>query len=196
MFGSYLQGFIGIIIVIGGLLAMLAGVFDSTYFFVGLLMVFGGGYMRYLSSQTTRIGDDLTSVNIRNPNTQFSIDDNDEFDGVKDLSSDDYRLFLVEKYNISKNEVLQKFSIDRKSFNTLDDAINAADVRERSVSEVEVATSDVTVAERTYVDGELVGKKGKVYRCGFYNDGTVEVFLNFGSKTFDNKEEAEVFLKK
>ncbi len=112
------------------------------------------------------------------------------------MSSDDYRLFLVEKYNISKNEVLQKFSFDRKSFNTLDEAINAADVRERSMSAVEVAANDVTVAERTWVERELVGKKGKVYRCGFYNDGTVEVFLNFGSKTFDTKEEAEAFLNK
>lgn len=46
MFGSYLQGFIGIAVAIVGSITMLAGVFDAIYFFVGLLMVFGGGYMK------------------------------------------------------------------------------------------------------------------------------------------------------
>lgn len=44
----------------------------------------------------------------------------------QDLDNADFRLFLVDKYKISKNDVLNVYSLDKKSFNTLEDALLAA----------------------------------------------------------------------
>ena len=57
MFGKYLLGFIGLVIVIVGFLPLILGVVEgSSYeFWIGFGMIFFGGYLRYLSKQATTV---------------------------------------------------------------------------------------------------------------------------------------------
>ena len=57
MFGKYLLGFIGLIIVIIGLIPLISGMANgfSYEFWIGLGMIFFGGYLRYLSKQAATV---------------------------------------------------------------------------------------------------------------------------------------------
>lgn len=125
MFGSYLQGFIGLALMFFVAPALVWNGFTeyrgTGYYFAAFAAFFGGGFLRYLSQQTTRMASDLTKDSQENA-TQTA----KRFLGEKILSNQDYRLFLVEKYSIQKNETLGVFSIRGKSAETLDEALNAA----------------------------------------------------------------------
>ena len=57
MFGKYVLGFIGLIIVIIGLIPLIIGLTNgfSNEFWIGLGVVFFGGYLRYLSKQAATV---------------------------------------------------------------------------------------------------------------------------------------------
>ena len=57
MFGKYLSGFIGLIIVIVGFIPLIRGMVNgfSFEFLIGFGMIFFGGYLRYLSKQATTV---------------------------------------------------------------------------------------------------------------------------------------------
>ena len=126
MFGSYLQGFIGLtIMLVGGPVCIFKGFteYDGTVWFVaGFLCFFGGGYLKYLSNQTVRTGDDITGDGASATGTASSV----QFNGVKELENSDYRLYLVEKYGITKNETLGVFSFSGKSYESLESAMDVA----------------------------------------------------------------------
>jgi hypothetical protein len=44
----------------------------------------------------------------------------------RDLSSDEYQIYLIKKYQVEKNEVLGRFIADGKSYANVDDALSAA----------------------------------------------------------------------
>jgi hypothetical protein len=146
MFGAYLQGFIGLIMVVVGIPVFLLGLIAVLTFgnsegggplLIGFVLTFGGGYMSYLSKQTHRSidmygsPDDVSQLS-KNPQTQISqkVDrassTHDQFDGLRDTNSEEYMLHLVEKYNIKKNETMNRFVFDKKPFNELSGAIEAA----------------------------------------------------------------------
>lgn len=52
------------------------------------------------------------------------------FEGEPDLSSDPYRLWLAERYDIARNEIFQRFVIADQTFETLDQALAFADSQE------------------------------------------------------------------
>ena len=57
MFGKYVTGFIGLIIVVIGFIPLISGLAKglSYEFWIGLGMLFFGGYLRYLSKQAATI---------------------------------------------------------------------------------------------------------------------------------------------
>jgi hypothetical protein len=128
MFGAYLQGFIGLAGVILGAFLMLVGLFEPIFFMFGFLLIFGGGYLKYVSSQTVRTADDITG---------FSDDKKSDvelkkvlYEGDRDTQSNDYRLFLCKKYGIERNDTLDIYSMNGTAFETLNDAIQAANETE------------------------------------------------------------------
>ena len=48
------------------------------------------------------------------------------FDGTKDIEDDTYQLYLVEKYNIKKNDTLNKFVLNNKPYNNLLEVLKVA----------------------------------------------------------------------
>lgn len=55
-----------------------------------------------MSTQTIRVGDDLTDAGLGQLNTHPINEGNDVFEGSKDVLNDDYRFFLIENYIIKK----------------------------------------------------------------------------------------------
>ena len=57
MFGKYLTGYIGLIIVIIGFILLIFGLFNgfSIHFWIGLGLTFYGGYLRYQSKQAATV---------------------------------------------------------------------------------------------------------------------------------------------
>ena len=57
MFGKYVIGFIGLIIVVIGFIPLIIGLAKglSHEFWIGLGMLFFGGYLRYLSKQAATV---------------------------------------------------------------------------------------------------------------------------------------------
>jgi len=53
----------------------------------------------------------------------------------KNLHNDSYKLYLVEKYNISRNEVLNKFVLVNKLYQNLDEVLIAAHEKDKVESE-------------------------------------------------------------
>lgn len=51
--------------------------------------------------------------------------------GQKDLSNDAYKIYLVEKFKITKNEVLNKYICNNKLFETVEEALQEADIAEK-----------------------------------------------------------------
>ena len=104
---------------IAALIATIVGMFSGDgAWIIGLIMIFVGGYLRYLSSQ---------AVTVEGSVKEDRLDTNHyEFTGEKKLDNETYQLFLVEKYNIKKNDTLEKFVLDNKPYSNLSDALEVA----------------------------------------------------------------------
>ncbi len=74
--------------------------------------------------------------------------DNFTFIGERLISNDKYKLFLVEKYQIKKNEVLNQYLCDDKLFTTVDEALAHAATRE------ELQQKEITERELLRVQDE------------------------------------------
>ena len=82
--------------------------------------------MRYLSSQAVSVEHSEQTLNVnQNINLQNTAQSK-VFNGEKDLANDSYQLYLVEKYQIKKNDTLNKYVLDDKPYNELKDALEAA----------------------------------------------------------------------
>lgn len=103
----------------------------------------------YISSNNTTQHKETPSVNISNHqdtkyNQQAELDssgikaniDIASFAGERIISNDKYKLFLVDKYYIKKNEVLNQYVCDEKLFISVDDALAyAASIEEAKIKE-------------------------------------------------------------
>ena len=164
MFGSYLQGAIGLVIGIAGsiigfgaLLVTILSPNEGSFFWVliGFGVAIGGGYMRYLSRQTIRIGDSaINNLGDRETNSQLKsnsvqanqsysqtntknrLNENIIFDGEKNLENNSYPLYLVKKYKIDKNNVLNKYVLSDKTYETIIDCLKIADQIEKKQDKV------------------------------------------------------------
>ena len=132
MFGSYLQGAIGLVVGIAGsilgFICLAIVILDNrpdpevyVWMFIGFGLAIGGGYMRYLSNQTVRVGDSKLESDQSNDSLS-----NNSFNGEKSLDNDSYQLFLVKKFNIEKNDVLNKFVLNNKTYASLEEALKIA----------------------------------------------------------------------
>ena len=67
--------------------------------------------------------------------SQVTRDTRNEFDGVRALDNDAYKIFLTKKYKIEKSEVLSKFILLEKLFDTIDSALEYAHETELNASQ-------------------------------------------------------------
>ena len=159
MFGAYLQGFIGLMVMIvggvllalGGVIMLLSGGTEGLLLLAsGVLLLFVGGYFRYLSQQTTRTVDmysDQTAGNVGDVASPAM--SRSSYTGERSLDSDEYQLYLVEKYKITKNETLGKFVVNGKLFGDLKDALKVADELDKPVKLVSPPDFNLLVKEHT-----------------------------------------------
>jgi len=121
MFGKYLTGYIGLIIVLVGIMMIIVGIImgmNNSTFYIGLALTFGGGYLRYQSKQAVTV--------------EKTVEDNHldknlyKFNGEKNLNDESYQLYLVEKYEIKKNDTLAKYVLKNKPYSDLQEALKIA----------------------------------------------------------------------
>ncbi|SVD81197.1 uncharacterized protein METZ01_LOCUS434051, partial [marine metagenome] len=81
----------------------------------------------------------------------------------RDLASDEYKVMLGKKYEITRNELFEKFECDGKLFESLDDALKYADELEAKVEQAEIqAEKDVSVMSYEQIQADLLEKNIKV----------------------------------
>ena len=146
----WLMGFVGGIMMIGALVLFLlslmvgcvnslssgGGSSGSVIFALSIATGAAGSYLRYLSRQAQfDPTDTASSANIsiavapvisEVKNDVGNKKEPINFSGERSLSNDAYKIFLVKKYDISKNDVLDKFIVMDKLFPTIDAALEAA----------------------------------------------------------------------
>lgn len=87
---------------------------------MGLLMILLGG-----RSQRIKDADGISSPHVSKQQSQkkvlLALSD-----AEKTLENDSYKVYLVEKYEIKENEVLKKFFLDGRLYDTVEDALSRA----------------------------------------------------------------------
>ena len=125
MFGMFVRGWIGgIIVFIGILLAILGLTGNLVYVVIGLLLSFGGGYIKYLSTQAVTIEKPVI-VDIAAKGDRIETNQS-EFNGEKKLDNETYQLYLVDKYGIKKNDTLEKFVLNNTPYPDLQEVLKVA----------------------------------------------------------------------
>ena len=72
----------------------------------------------------------------------------------RDLTSDEYKVFLGKKYEITRNELFDKFESDGKLFESLDAALKYVDELEAKAVEAEEAAESAVKAAESAVKAE------------------------------------------
>jgi len=92
----------------------------------------------------------------------------DDFTGNRTLDNDSYRLYLVKKYKVEKNSVLDGFVLMGKIFNTLDDVLGAAHQKENeshhndeSVSKKSPTPIETIDTQSVKLEAELATEKNE-----------------------------------
>lgn len=188
MFGAYLQGFVGLAGVILGGFLMLIGLFEPVFFLFGFLLIFGGGYLKYVSSQTVRTADDITD--------ESSAGKSDHelkqvlYKGDRDTQSNDYRLFLCNKYSIERNDTLGVYSMQSSAFESLDEAIDAAnEIEDRLIEEKQ------RKLRQQNIDFKVIKNKGTEFIL--YKNALGEWYANIpgqGKTWFSSEQECRDFI--
>ena len=125
MFGKFVLGWIGGIVAFIGILVFIGGLFVGGEMIVfGLILSFGGGFLKYLSSQAVTVENPVavdTEANADRINTNQY-----QFNGEKKLDNETYQLYLVDKYDIKKNDTLQKYVLNNTPYPDLQEALKVA----------------------------------------------------------------------
>ena len=85
------------------------------------------------------------------------------FDGNKDVNDDSYQLFLVEKYNIRKNDTLNKYVLNSKPYNDLIEVLTVAHELETTKTNKLMKENNEIQGEKKKIskDFEIMGNKKK-----------------------------------
>lgn len=85
------------------------------------------------------------------------------FIGERIISNDKYKLFLIDKYNIKKNDVLNQYVCDEKLFTSVDEALShGASIEELKIKEITANELLLTHKEQEHIAAlALLEKKSK-----------------------------------
>ena len=124
MFGKFALGWIGGIIAFIGILLVIVGLFGGgQYLMMGLLLSFGGGFLKYLSTQAVTVE---SPVVVDKEKTDRIETNQYKFTGEKKLDNETYQLYLVDKYDIKKNDTMEKYVLNNTPYPDLQEALKVA----------------------------------------------------------------------
>jgi hypothetical protein len=87
------------------------------------------GYIGEMDPRINELKEHLLSHMNRN---NLDSTESNSFDGKKDINEDTYQLYLVEKYDIKKNDTLNKFVLNGKPYSDLIEVLKVAHELESS----------------------------------------------------------------
>ena len=124
MFGKFALGWIGGIIAFIGILLVIVGLFGrGDFLMMGLLLSFGGGFLKYLSTQAVTVE---SPVVVDKEKTDRIETNQYKFTGEKKLDNETYQLYLVDKYDINKNDTMEKYVLNNTPYPDLQEALKVA----------------------------------------------------------------------
>lgn len=156
---------------------------------------------------STALGVDFTkssiTTNTKDKKIQASsgnINENQFFDSETDITNEKYKLYLVTKFDITKNNVLEKFIVRGEIFNTLDDAlaysknIDDTDYENNILLKKSIDEENNKSPEYGAITG-LIGP-GEMYKYIEYRSGLVKVSHTSGfNKEFPSIAEAKKYFE-
>lgn len=86
------------------------------------------------------------------------------FRGERDLTNDSYRLWLAKSYDIQRNDVFDKFVMDERTFDNLDDALASAHGRDEAQIQNEIEAGEAEEAARQKRERATKETKEQEYR--------------------------------
>ena len=124
MFGKFVLGWIGGIVAFIGILVFIGGLFVGGEMIVfGLILSFGGGFLKYLSTQAVTVE---SPVVVDKEKTDRIETNQYKFTGEKKLDNETYQLYLVDKYDIKKNDTMEKYVLNNTPYPDLQEALKVA----------------------------------------------------------------------
>lgn len=130
---------------------------------IGVLLIIFGGWSEAQNVNSNIPGNELVPNKLSEPAA-------DE----RDLALDSYRLWLAEKYAISRNDIFDRFVFDQNTFVTLDDALDAAHALEiealretekaEEVQRIEAEQQRLIAEERALINEERRRKETALFK--------------------------------
>jgi hypothetical protein len=135
-----------------------------------------------------------------NPSTEIkdpSKNRKKNFDGLRDVASDPYRVWLVDFYDIQRNDVLDRFVFDQQTFETLDDALMSAHEieNEKQIKAKEKAEAYRLASEKSQAEWEKDRAKTFGIFIGLFLI-ILSIFLYTSHQSSSSKQKALDALKK
>lgn len=152
--------------------------FASVAFLIlGIVLIFNDNEEENNSSNTNPIPNKSSSV----PTLTF--------DGDKSLTNDAYKIYLVKKYGIEKNEALGKFIVSDKLFNSIEEALSYVSVIEETPISSQAQNTDsqnLNHQNRKIIDSEDALNYGITLNNGKF------IYKNY---SYDNFQDAINYAK-
>lgn len=130
---------------------------------IGVLLIIFGGWSEAQNANSNLPENALVPTKLQEPAA-------DE----RHLALDSYRLWLVEKYAIGRNDIFDRFVFDQHTFATLDDALGAAHALEiealreiekaEEVQRIEAEEQRLIAEERALIDEERQRKETALFK--------------------------------
>jgi hypothetical protein len=159
----------------------------QNYIIIGSLLLVVGLVMYYFGKDEEE--DDLSSSSLEKKD-EVKVEEIKFWQKERNLSDDAYKIHLVKKYNIEKNEALGKIIANEAMYETIEDAL-------KSISEYDAMKEEehkAFITSKAYVKDE--GKIGYGYEYKEYGDGSVTISHSSGMvKNFTSIEEARNHFK-
>jgi hypothetical protein len=142
------------------------------------------------STQQSSVAETATSVKPGIRNQVHSKSKHDVYAGESDKNSNDYRLFLCQKYGIERNETLSTYTMGKETFESLEDAVDAADkLEEYAASEADEKSRKHNVDFKRITSGD--------YDFILYKNALGEFHANLpgeGKVWFQSEEECRQYV--
>lgn len=142
----------------------------------------------------------------KNSNKATILDDNkidmsQFFDSEKDIGNEKYKLYLVTKFDIKKNDVLEKFIVKGEIFSTLDEAlVYSKNIDEQDFENAKLINEEMQKKINSSPEyGARTGfiGPGEMYKFVEYRSGLVKVTHSSGfNKEFSSIAAAKEYFKK
>jgi len=169
---------------VGGAIGFLVVAFITSVFLVAPFMMISDIRRTVARIESQKTGGSTSVYGAPSNSTR-------SFSGSRELEDESFQLYLIEKFNIEKDEILGKYLVGGKPFGELESALKYAADLDKPKQLVPPPDFNLCISEQSVKDRR--GRKVVVYE---FPDSKFYVPQDGGYVTFDSIGEAEKFLQR